>query len=72
LKTSTTENCTQLTQDLINWMKKTDAKNRQEMWARDYRVERRLNQPKHHKGASCEVVVSRLRTGTHEQHIDTS
>jgi ribonuclease HI len=28
-KTSTTEN----TQDLINWMKKTDAKNRQERWA---------------------------------------
>jgi hypothetical protein len=43
-------------QDLINWMKKTDTKNRQEKWAREkkhydiqkgnYKVEGRLNQPK--------------------------
>jgi hypothetical protein len=61
-------------QDQINWMKKTEAKNRQERWALgentyeiqkgNYRVEGLLNQQKQ-KGA-------RLRTGTHEQQIDTT
>jgi hypothetical protein len=52
-------------QDLINWMKKTDTKNRQERWAqgentmifrKETRVEGRFNQPKQ-KGASGGILT---------------
>jgi hypothetical protein len=49
-------------QDLIGWIRKTDAKNRQkrkhhEIQKRNYRVEGRFHQPKQNE----QVVVSRLR-----------
>jgi ribonuclease HI len=66
-------------QDLIIWMKKIDAKNRQERWAQgdheiqkgNYRVEGRLNQPKQNR-ASGGIQTKDGTHNTHEQQKDTS
>jgi hypothetical protein len=69
-----------LLQDLINWMKKTDAKNRQESWGQGENTIRVRKETIEWKDGSTnlsrkeQVVVSRLRTGytraTHRHVIE--